>query len=304
MENLYIPIEKDFLSYLKLERGLSDNTLVNYSYDLKKFFDFISQSDLHLADVKDDNIREFIYSLHTNYSAQTQSRILSTLNSFFTFLLLEEIVTENPLKFIEHPKMSRKLPTYLSVEEVELLLDNVDRNTYEGDRNYVILEVLYSCGLRVSEAISLKMSDLFFDEGFIRILGKGNKQRLVPIAHHTISLLKSYLKYTRPELVNDQYVTEALFLNRRGKPLTRAMIFTIVKQTSKLAGINKDVSPHTLRHSFATHMLENGADLFSIQAMLGHESITTTEIYLHIEKSSLKRVIEEFHPWVNNKKRG
>lgn len=290
----------DFLDYLRLEKGLAPLTLENYSYDLMKFFDFLGEKISDWKSVDEESIRAFIYSLNENYSAQTQARILSSLNGFFKFLLLEKKIEHNPVRFIENPKLQKKLPEYLTVEEVELLLDQVDRNTNEGDRNYCILEVLYSCGLRVSELITLKISDIFKKEGFVRVLGKGNKERLIPIAEHTLDLIDYYLKSTRPELAKNHSPSDILFLNRRGKPLTRAMIFTIVKKNAQLAGIKKNVSPHTLRHSFATHLLENGANLFAIQAMLGHESIQTTEIYMHIEQESLKSTIENFHPW--NKK--
>lgn len=292
----------DFLMYLRLERGLTVNTTINYSFDLRKFFNYLHQEVDDVSKVDEQHVRSFVYSLGDTYSAQTQSRILSSLNTFFSYLLLENKVEHNPIQFIEHPKLTRKLPVYLSVEEIEEVLDQIDRNTYEGDRNYVILECLYSFGLRVSEVITLRMSNVFFEEGFIRVLGKGNKERLVPMAKQTSDLLKSYIKYTRPELVNDNHLTDVLFLNRRGKPLTRAMIFTVVKNAARQSGILKEISPHTFRHSFATHLLENGANLFAIQSMLGHESITTTEIYLHVEKSALRQVIEDFHPWSKPKK--
>lgn len=295
-------IIEEFMMYLRLERGLSDNTSVSYSYDLQKFFSYIQEEISSITQVQEHHIREFVYFLGDRYSPQTQARILSSLNTFFSFLVLEKKIEHNPIQFVEHPKLDRKLPVYLTLEEIELLLDQIDRNTYEGDRNYVILDSLYSFGLRVSEVIALKLSDIFFEDGFIRVFGKGNRERLVPMAEQTQDLLKSYIKYTRPELVNDHHITDVLFLNRRGKPLTRAMIFTIVKNAAKMAGISKSVSPHTLRHSFATHLLENGANLFAIQAMLGHESITTTEIYLHVENSALRKVMEEFHPWSKIKK--
>lgn len=295
-------ITNDFLAYLKLERGLSENTLINYKYDLHKFLRFLAKEINEVNEIEEQHVRAFVYTLNDQYSPLTQSRILSSLSTFFSYLLLDEKIDANPMQFIEHPKTSRKLPVFLTLEEIELILDQIDRNTYEGDRNYVILDCLYSFGLRVSELTSLRMSDVFFDEGFIRIFGKGNKERLVPMAPQTKDLLISYIKYTRPELVNDNFPTDVLFLNRRGKPLTRAMIFTVVKNASRLTGITKEVSPHTFRHSFATHLLENGANLFAIQSMLGHESVTTTEIYVHVEKSALKKIIEDFHPWVKQQK--
>lgn len=288
---------KDFSVYLRLERGLSENTLINYQLDIEKFFNFLAVEIQSIDQVGEEEVRAFIYSIGNFYSTATQARFLASLNSFFTYLQLEERIRHNPVKFIEHPKMERKLPVVLTLDEIYKIIDTIPDTTLEEQRNKVMLETLYSCGFRVSELISLKISDLFFDEGFVRVIGKGNKQRLVPIAPHTQEAIFYYLSELRGKMVNQLFSTDVLFLNRRGKPLTRAMIFILVKKYAQLAGITKEVSPHTFRHSFATHLLENGANLFAIQAMLGHESITTTEIYTHIEQSALKNVIENFHPW-------
>ncbi|WP_372473537.1 site-specific tyrosine recombinase/integron integrase [Capnocytophaga sp. ARDL2] len=288
---------KDFSVYLRLERGLSENTLINYQLDIEKFLNFLAVEIQSIDQVGEEEVRAFIYSIGNFYSTATQARFLASLNSFFTYLQLEERIRHNPVKFIEHPKMERKLPVVLTLDEIYKIIDTIPDTTLEEQRNKVMLETLYSCGFRVSELISLKISDLFFDEGFVRVIGKGNKQRLVPIAPHTQEAIFYYLSELRGKMVNQLFSTDVLFLNRRGKPLTRAMIFILVKKYAQLAGITKEVSPHTFRHSFATHLLENGANLFAIQAMLGHESITTTEIYTHIEQSALKNVIENFHPW-------
>lgn len=288
---------KSFSTYLKLERGLSENTMLNYKLDIEKFLNHLPIEIQNINEITEDEIRAFIYFISDFYSSATQARFLASLNSFFTFLLLEKKIETNPVKFIEHPKEVRKLPVFLSIDEIYKIIEAIPSKTTEDFRNKIMLETLYSCGLRVSELINLKISDLFFDEGFVRILGKGNKQRLIPIAQQTQIGIENYKNNIRSKIANEKYESEVLFLNRRGKPLTRAMIFTIVKKYSHLAGITKDVSPHTFRHSFATHLLENGANLFAIQAMLGHQSITTTEIYTHVEQSALKTVIENFHPW-------
>ncbi len=293
---------KLFRDYLKLERGVSENTLEAYSLDLLKFEYFLKKGgdDVDILRVNDVEIREFIYQISDFLSASSQARIVSSLKSFYDFLVLEKYVSTNPVEFIELPKKARKLPEVLSENEIDLLLQQIDENKEEGKRNKVMVEMMYSCGLRVSELVSLKISDLFFAEGFIRVFGKGNKHRFVPIADYTIALIEDYRKNTRSKLRIDASSSDILFLNRRGKQLTRAMVFTIIKQLAKLANITKNISPHTLRHSFATHLLENGADLRSIQLMLGHESITTTEIYLHIDRSKLAEVINEFHPWAKS----
>lgn len=288
-----------FKYYLRLERGVAENTIVSYIYDLEKFQQFLG-SGTHISKAQENDVRSFIYFVSEYLSAASQARIISSLNHFYSFLILQNILENNPVTFIELPKKVKKLPTVLTVEEVDLLLLMNDLNTNEGRRNCAMVETLYSCGLRVSELISLRLSDLYFEEGFIKVLGKGSKQRFVPIAPSAIEKIKLYIDMARSELKIKPEAEDILFLNRRGGQLTRAMIFTIIKKLTTLAGINKKISPHTLRHSFATHLLENGADLRAIQMMLGHESITTTEVYLHLDKQKLKSAVEKFHPW--NKK--
>jgi len=290
---------KQFTYYLKLERGVAENTLVNYLYDLEKLQQFLG-SDVDMLHVEESDIRNFIYFIADFLAPSTQARILSSLNHFYNFLILQNTIHNNPVTFIELPRQTRKLPVVLSVEEIDLLQSLIDFTKDEGVRNDAIIETMYSCGLRVSEVIGLKLSDLYFDEGFIKVLGKGSKQRFVPIASSAVKKINSYIAENRSNLKIKPEAEDILFLNRRGAQLTRAMIFTILKDLSKIAGLTKNVSPHTLRHSFATHLLENGADLRSIQLMLGHESITTTEVYLHLDKQKLKQEVEKFHPW-NNK---
>lgn len=290
---------EQFTYYLKLERGVAENTLVNYLYDLEKLQQFLG-SDVDMLHVEETDIRNFIYFIADFLAPSTQARILSSLNHFYNFLILQNVIENNPVTFIELPRQTRKLPVVLSVEEIDLLQSLIDFTKDEGVRNDAIIETMYSCGLRVSEVIGLKLSDLYFDEGFIKVLGKGSKQRFVPIASSAVKKINNYISESRSKLNIKSEAEDILFLNRRGAQLTRAMIFTILKDLAKIAGLTKNVSPHTLRHSFATHLLENGADLRSIQLMLGHESITTTEVYLHLDKQKLKQEVEKFHPW-NNK---
>ena len=229
-------------------------------------------------------------------NARSQSRVISGLRSFFSYLVFEDYRTDNPLELIESPKISRKLPDTISISEIEKIIEAIDLSTPEGERNRAILETLYGCGLRVSELTELKLSDLFFEEGFIKVTGKGDKQRFVPIAPYTIKYINIYKEEIRNHLKIKPQATDILFLNRRGNKLTRAMIFTIIRKLTEKAGISKKVSPHTFRHSFATHLLENGADLRAIQQMLGHESITTTEVYVHVDRNHLRKIMDEFHP--------
>lgn len=290
---------EQFTYYLKLERGVAENTLINYLYDLEKLKQFVGV-ETDILKVEETDIRNFIYFVADFLAPSTQARILSSLNHFYNFLILQNVIKNNPVTFIELPRQVRKLPVVLSVEEIDLLQSLIDFSKDEALRNDAIIETMYSCGLRVSEVISLKKSDLFFNEGFIKVLGKGSKQRFVPIASSAIKKINKYLEENRSNIKIKKEAEDILFLNRRGAQLTRAMIFTILKNLTKLAGLTKSVSPHTLRHSFATHLLENGADLRSIQLMLGHESITTTEVYLHLDKQKLKQEVEKYHPW--NKK--
>jgi integrase/recombinase XerD len=289
---------KSFQSYLKIERGLSKNTLANYTFDLERLCAFLLESNISVAPEKisEETIQEFIYSVSKEVNARSQARIISGLKSFFSYLIFEDYRSDNPMELIEAPRVGRKLPDTLSLEDVDNLIAAIDLSTPEGERNRAILETLYGCGLRVSEITTLKISDLFFEEGFIKITGKGNKQRFVPIAQSTQKYIELYKDTIRNHMTIVKDAEDTLFLNRRGKQLTRAMIFTIIKKLAIAINLQKNISPHTLRHSFATHLLENGADLRSIQMMLGHESITTTEIYVHLDRKHLTQIINTFHP--------
>ncbi|WP_034258061.1 site-specific tyrosine recombinase XerD [Altibacter lentus] len=288
----------DYGHYLKIERGLSQNSIDNYSLDILKLEKWLDSNNILVSPtvISEETVQEFIYHIAKKVNPRTQSRIISGLRGFFNYLIFEEYRSTNPLELIESPKIGRKLPDTLSINEVDMLIAAIDLSSPQGERNRAILETLYGCGLRVSELIGLKLSDLFYDEGFIKVTGKGDKQRFVPIAATTIKYIEIYRKDIRRHQPVDVLAQDTLFLNRRGKPLTRAMIFTIVKQLAEVAGIRKTVSPHTFRHSFATHLLENGADLRAIQQMLGHESITTTEVYTHIDTTHLRTVIDTYHP--------
>lgn len=289
---------QDYKHYLKLERGLSRNSIENYSLDVEKLMLFLEDNDYKISPVsiEKETIQEFIYSISNKVNARSQSRIISGLRSFFNYLVFEDYRQTNPLDLVESPKIGRKLPDTLSTKEIDELILAIDLSKPEGERNRAIIETLYSCGLRVSELITLKLSDLFFEEGFLKVTGKGNKQRFVPIDQQTIKFINIYKNEIRTLLKIENEFRDTLFLNRRGRQLTRAMIFTIVKQLAERTGLKKSISPHTFRHSFATHLLENGADLRSIQLMLGHESITTTEIYMHIDRRHLSEVINKYHP--------
>jgi len=287
-----------YQNYLRIERGLSKNSIYNYTFDIKKLILWLSENAIEISPLKieKETLQQFIYSIAKEVNARSQSRIISGLKGFFNYLVFEEYRKTNPLELIESPKIGRKLPDTLSIEEIDLLISTIDLSTPQGERNRAIIETLYGCGLRVSELINLKLSDLFFEEGFIKVTGKGNKQRFVPIGSLTVKYIELYRKEIRVHQSIKPLAKDTLFLNRRGNGLTRAMIFHIVKELTEKAGINKKISPHTFRHSFATHLLENGADLRAIQQMLGHESITTTEIYTHIDKSYLSEVMNNFHP--------
>jgi len=289
---------KSFQSYLKIERGLSKNTVDNYTFDLERLCAFLIENNINVSPEKinEETIQQFIYAVSKEVNARSQARIISGLKSFFTYLIFEDYRNENPMQLIESPRIGRKLPDTLSLEDVDLLIAAIDLSKEEGERNRAMIETLYGCGLRVSEITTLKISDLFFDEGFIKITGKGNKQRFVPIAEATQYFIDLYRNTTRNHMTIVKGFEDTLFLNRRGKQLTRAMIFTIIKSLAVKINLQKNISPHTLRHSFATHLLENGADLRSIQMMLGHESITTTEIYVHLDRKHLTHVINKFHP--------
>ena len=285
----------DFNDYLKIERGFSMNSISSYKEDISKFNKFIDNSKSPL-EVSSDDIKEFLQKISKEMNSSSQSRIISGLRSFFEFLIFEKYISQNPLRLIESPKISRKLPDTLSIEEIDLLISNLDLSKEQGERNLAIIELLYGCGVRVSELIDLKISDLFFNENFIKVTGKGNKQRLIPIGNITKQNVNNYLQNSRNKIKVVNAFNDHVFLNRRGKNLTRAMIFTIVKNLAKKANFSKSISPHTFRHSFATHLLENGADLRTIQQLLGHESITTTEIYMHLDNKYLSEALNKFHP--------
>lgn len=289
---------KSYQSYLKIERGLSDNTIENYSYDILKLCDYLQQNNIEVTPIKinEETLQQFIYYVSRSLNARSQARIISGLKSFFTWLIFEDFRTDNPLELIETPKIGRKLPDTLALQEIDALIGAIDLSLPEGERNRAMLETLYGCGLRVSELVALKISDLFFDEGFVKVTGKGNKQRFVPIGDTTQKFIEIYRTQIRSHLVIQKNFEDTLFLNRRGRQLTRAMIFTIIKDLAAKINLNKTISPHTFRHSFATHLLENGADLRSIQLMLGHESITTTEIYVHLDRKHLTQIMNNYHP--------
>ena len=289
---------KSYQSYLRIERGLSKNTIDNYSFDIERLCLFLEENNIAVSPIKisEETIQQFIYNVSKEVNPRSQARIISGLKSFFSYLIFEDYRSDNPMELIETPKTGRKLPDTLAVEEIDALIAAIDLTTNEGDRNRAMLETLYGCGLRVSELVSLKISDLFFDEGFLKITGKGNKQRFVPIGNLTQKYIQMYRDFKRADLNIKKGHEDTLFLNRRGSQLTRAMLFTIIRDLATKIELNKSISPHTLRHSFATHLLENGADLRSIQLMLGHESITTTEIYVHLDRRFLTEVMNTFHP--------
>jgi integrase/recombinase XerD len=277
---------------------MSKNTIENYSFDIERLCLYLEQNSIAVSPIAiDDNtVQQFIYKISSQVNPRSQARIISGLKSFFNYLIFEDYRNDNPLELIESPKTGRKLPDTLAIAEIDSLIAAIDLSSNEGERNRAMLETLYGCGLRVSELVGLKISDLFFDEGFIKITGKGNKQRFVPIGDLAQKYIQLYKDNIRTHINVKKEFGDTLFLNRRGGQLTRAMIFTIIKDLAVNVNLNKSISPHTFRHSFATHLLENGADLRSIQLMLGHESITTTEIYLHLDRKFLKEVIHNFHP--------
>ena len=290
----------EFKNNLKLERSLSKNSIDAYLLDIRKLTSFISENystSLSIENINVSIIESFIkYLFKSESSTYSQARIVSGLKSFFNYLLLEEKIDINPMELIDAPKLVRKLPETLSIQEIEIIIDAIDLDSKEGMRNKAILETLYSCGLRVSELVNLKVQNLFLDIGFIKVLGKGMKERLVPIGTKAAECISLYMNEYRKSINISEGFEGYLFINRRGKNLTRNMIFIIIKDLVKKAGLNKNISPHTFRHSFATHLIEGGADLRAVQEMLGHESITTTEIYTHLNKNYLKEVVNKFHP--------
>ena len=289
---------KEYQLYLKIERGLSKNTIDSYTKDLEKLCLFLKENNVSISPIAIDAniVKQFIYEVAKKLNPRSQARIISGLRSFFDYLVFEEYRNTNPTDLLETPKIGTKLPDTLSQDEIDALINAIDLSHPQGERNRTIFETIYSCGLRVSEAITLKNSDLFFEEGFIRVLGKGNKERYVPIHENAQRYITRYQKAIRSHILPQKGFEDTLFLNRRGKGLSRQMIFMILKDLAIKIDLKKKISPHTLRHSFATHLLQNGADLRAIQQMLGHESITTTEVYVHVDKSYLKQVVETFHP--------
>ncbi len=289
---------KDYQLYLKLERGLSQNTIDSYVRDLQKLKLYLKENGIISSPISVDKtiIQQFIYKISKEVSPRSQARIISGLRSFFDYLIFEDYRKTNPTDLIEPPKIGRKLPDTLSENEINELIASIDLSHSQGERNRTIIETMYSCGLRVSELITLKISDLFFEEGFIRVIGKGNKERFIPIHQTAQKYILFYIRDIRSHIQEKKGFEDTLFLNRHGKGLTRQMIFMILKDLAIKINLNKKISPHTLRHSFATHLLKNGADLRAIQQMLGHESITTTEVYIHLDKSYLREVVDTFHP--------
>ncbi len=291
--------EINYKSFLKLEKGLSDNSIgayINDFFNLKKYV-VDTQPDVLPTDVSTSLLQDFVgYIAELGISTTTQARLISGIRSFFKFLLINDYITENPAELLDAPKTTRKIPDVLSVEDIDLILSKIDLSKPEGHRNLAIIETLYSCGLRVSELTDLKISNLFFDDFFIRVTGKGQKQRLVPISRKAIKNILIYTQNYRNNLKIATGFEDYLFLNRRGRKITRNMIFIIIKELVAMTDITKNVSPHTFRHSFATHLVEGGADLRAVQEMLGHESITTTEIYTHLDQTYLRDTILSYHP--------
>ncbi|MEN8789955.1 MAG: site-specific tyrosine recombinase XerD [Flavobacteriaceae bacterium] len=288
----------DFRHYLQIERGLAQNSIQNYTRDIKKLLHFLDRYDLKESPLKiqKETVQQFIYETANTVGPRSQARIISGLKSFFSYLIFEDYRPDNPMDLIETPKIGRKLPDTLSTDEINQLIGAIDLSEPQGERNRAILETLYGCGLRVSELIGLKISDLFFEEDFIKVTGKGDKQRFVPISPVNQKYIDLYRYHVRMHQNIQKGHEDILFLNRNGKKLSRAMIFTIIRKLTEAAGLKKNISPHTFRHSFATHLLQNGADLRAIQQMLGHESITTTEVYMHVDRSHLAEVVRKYHP--------
>lgn len=296
---MWEPYKKGFKAYLQLERSLSDNSVEAYMRDIEKLTQFLQQTGTLKTpeEIKLGDLQHFIKWIgELGMSATSQARIISGIKSFYKYCQIEHISKNDPTTLLEAPKLKRSLPDTLSFEEIEDIIAQIDLSKPEGGRNKAMLELLYSCGLRVSELVNLKISQLYFDVGFIRALGKGDKERLIPIGRSAIKYVNIYMKNIRVHIPVKPGNEDLLFLNRRGSKLTRVMVFLIIKGLAKKAGIKKTISPHTFRHSFATHLVEGGADLRAVQEMLGHESITTTQIYTHLDREFLRKTLEEFHP--------
>lgn len=288
---------KDFVSYLKIEKGLAENSILAYQNDVDKLKEFAASLSKLPDQLSYDDLKQFLSTLFDlGLSARSQARIISGIKQFYGFLILENLTKVDPSELLEQPKLGRKLPEVLTIEEIDSLLAAIDLSKNEGHRNRAMLETMYSCGLRVSELVGLRFSDLFFEEGFIRVIGKGNKERLVPVSPQVQKEIEIYQQHIRNHLIIQKGSENIVFLNRRGAQLTRVMVFTIIKNLAASIGLQKNISPHTFRHSFATHLIEGGANLRAIQEMLGHESITTTEIYTHLDQRFLRDAILSYHP--------
>lgn len=288
-----------FRIYLQIERSLSENSVSAYMRDISKLVGFVENQypGLIPAEITQEHLHKFIIWIsNPGMSARSQARMISGIRSFYKFLLLENIVSHDPTRLLDMPRIGRKLPDTLSVVEINKIIDSIDLSTQEGERNKAILETLYGCGLRVSELTGMQISDIYFNEGFVRITGKGNKERLVPIGRVALKQINTYMKQVRVNQKIRKGSEDTLFISNRGSKLSRVMIFNIIKKHAELAGIHKAISPHTFRHSFATHLVEGGADLRAVQEMLGHASITTTEVYTHLDRQYLRSVILEYHP--------
>ena len=288
---------ENFKNYLKLERGLSDNSIKSYDYDLILFKKFLIANKINDTPLncKSETIKNYLYKSFSDKKSISQARSISAIKSFFNYLIFEGYIKDSPISNIESPKQEKKLPKVLTEEEIKKLINSIDLNHDFGQRNKTIIEILYGTGIRVSELINLKLSNIFFKENIIKVIGKGNKERLVPLGEIASNEMKIYIN-NRNRLKIDSKSSDILFLNRYGRGLTRSMIFKIISDASKRIGLDKKISPHTLRHSFATHLIKNGADLRTIQLILGHESITTTEIYTHLDTLHLEEVLKKYHP--------
>lgn len=290
---------KGFKSYLRLERSLSVNTLEAYEHDLYKLVQYLDFQQLRIPpeQIRHENLQGFIKWINElGMTSRTQARVLSGIKAFYKYMLMENLIQDDPTALVEGPKIGHKLPDFLTVEEINTLINGIDLSQPEGQRNKAMLETLYSCGLRVSELVGLRMSQTYADVGFVKITGKGNKERIVPIGNSALKQIGFYLEGYRNHLEIQPGNEDYLFLNRRGRKLTRVMVFTIIKNLAATTGIRTTISPHTFRHSFATHLIEGGADLRAVQEMLGHSSITTTEIYTHLDRDYLRSAILQYHP--------
>ncbi len=291
---------KNFKSYLKIERSLSINSVDAYIRDIFKFSEYIKTNNISVLKTNLEDIRGFIKEINKiGISARSQARFISSIKSFYKFLLIEGFISNSPAELLASPKIGVKIPTVLSIDEVNKLIKSIDLSSKHGERNRAIIETIYACGLRVTELINLKISNIFFKDNFLKIIGKGNKERLCPISNKTLSYLKIYINEIRNHSIIKEKDSDIVFLNNRGSKLSRVMIFLLLKKYAEIAGIKKNISPHTLRHSFATHLIDGGADLRAIQEMLGHQSITTTEIYTHLDKEYLRSNIISYHPRSN-----